>query len=123
MSKDFTSHTGATQYFARATSDEGEIEDAFPIAITRAILRGGQIVIDWPEFDGEKTLTVLTKAQGKQVLRGVGLGVSRRRMRQTAVVEAVLYSNELGDAPVGEERWSGGEADWFVVQLSAEPFV
>jgi hypothetical protein len=121
MSKDPPSPTGAKQYVARAASDDGGIEDGLRITITKAIFRDGQIVIEWPEFDGLTTLTELTKAQGSKYT-GKSVWGAKTPHAETAAVEAVLYSNEYGYVLVGVEKWSGGEAVWFIVQLLGKPF-
>lgn len=119
MSKPPSLPTSASQYDARAASDDGMLDDAFSFRITKAIFRDGQIVIDWAKCEGETTLTVLTKTHGSR-FSGKSVWGARTPHEETAVVEAVLYSNELGHVLVGEERWSSGEGDWFVVQLFGE---
>jgi hypothetical protein len=116
MTKRPASPTSAMQYDARAASDDGMLTDGFSLGITKAIFRDDQIVIDWAKFDGETTLTVLTKTRGSRY-SGKSVWGDRTPREETAIVEAVLYSNDLGHLLIGEEKWSSGVGDWFVVQL------
>jgi hypothetical protein len=118
MSKKKLASETVTQYDARAAWDYGVLDDHFESQIPQAIFRGETIVIDWPpSIAGETTHTVLTRTAGSKY-RGQSIWASRTPKEKEAVVEAVLYSNELGHVLVGEERWLSGYVDFFVVQFS-----
>jgi hypothetical protein len=116
MTKRPSSRPGIKEYNARAGCDEGALDDMFEVAITKAILRGNEIIIEWPEYYGHTTHTKLTTTAGS-TYSGESIWGAHSEEEETAVVDAVLYSNEQGHVLVGEEHWSSGDCDWFVVQF------
>lgn len=117
MSKNIPTTNPVTHFDAVAAWAYGELADFFSTSPRKVIFRGDTIVIDWVPAEGAPTLTTLTRSSGG-MYKGESVWAGRTPEEQTASVEAVLYSSERGHILVGEEKWSSGEQDWFVVQLS-----
>ena len=116
MSKQESPVKSVTHFDAVCKWDYGELVDLFATSVPKVIFRDDTIVIDWAPVDGALTHTVLTRsADGKYT--GQSVWAARTPREQTATVEAVLYSSEQGHMLVGEEKWSSGDEDWFVIQL------
>jgi hypothetical protein len=107
-----------THYEARGTWDLGGLAEFFETPIANAIIREGEISIEWPPLEGIAPQTVLQKSSGSRYF-GRSIWARGTSHEDVAEVEAVLYSNELGHILVGQETWRSGTTDWFVVQLIA----
>ncbi len=105
-----------TVYNARAAWDEGTLGDPLRTQITKAVLRGESISLDWPEVYGATASTILTRTQGAR-FKGHSVWAAGTRQEERADVEAVLYSNDRGHVLMAEETWDSGKADWFIVQF------
>ena len=107
----------AARFEASAAWDFGNLDDPFRTRLTDAIIRNEAISLRWPDFEGAPTLTVLSVEQGTRY-RGHSTWAPGTPHEEVADVEAMLYSNELGHVLVGQEHWSSGKSDWFIVRLS-----
>jgi hypothetical protein len=117
MATERTDHPDATRFDGKGAWDFGTIDDHLANPVTEVIIREAEIVIDWEPVDGWPVNTILRKVTGSSY-SGQSVWAARTARQQTADVEAVLYTNELGHMLVGEEHWSNGDDDWFVLRLS-----
>lgn len=104
-----------TRYEARAAYKYEQLEDHLQQIVIEAIIRDKTVSIEWAEEYGARTHTTLTQTNGP-IYTGESVWALGTRKELHGMVEASLYSNEIGYILVGEETWPN-EKDWFVVQL------
>lgn len=112
-----TDSRSAVHFDARAAWNYEHLNDLLKTELKAAIISGGQISLTWPESEGEETQTILLKSEGGKYV-GSSIWASGKPLERRSTVTAVLYSNDFGHVLVGEEKWTTGDIDWFVVQLS-----
>jgi hypothetical protein len=110
----------ATSYSARAAWDYGILTDCLRTRLGQAIIRGkAEISLVWTPLDGAATSTELKRTTGSNFI-GRSVWAAGTPKELVSAVEAILYSNDSGHVLVGQEKWSNGDVDWFIVQFSKE---
>lgn len=106
----------ATAYEATAAWAYGMLSDHLREHLKQAIIREDSIALDWGVSEGATTTTELRKIRGS-TFKGDSVWASGTPDELRAVVHAVLYSSDAGHILMGNEEWSDGRMDWFVVHL------